>query len=286
MKIVENPYHTYDSDSKYAPLPNVQMWEYVVALNGVDCREFSYTDLVVLHSFLARDYTAYYYAENARQLQFQEEELAFVDDRSTIKRMDHKVIDYSEFPVICNSQYSPRIETRSIEYRKGVQIFSQLKDANKDSKKLYELIHLYEFARHFERTHKIYRNANFPLSLYFTILDSQIGSPENCGEVYCEVCKREVFHPVKSHAAHYRSFFGDLLKDVSKVRHSTYHNGAYFDFGEHLSAVMAEMRINGIPFTNDRKWKLYHDKKQVVEEIVRVLLTSRFLEVYSNGNAA
>jgi len=288
LKIVANPYHTYDFKSKYTPLSGCQMWEYVVALNGINNKAFDVRDLVVFHSFVSFDYTSYYYAENSPQITFDDEYLTFVADRSIIRRGDHRILDYSKFPVVHGSQYAnSEPETQYIEYRKGIEVFSKLRSSGKDLKLLYELVHLYEFARHFELTHRIYRNANLPLSLYFTILESLIGRPKSCkGKAYCEACNREIQHSVVSIGEHFKSFFENKLQDVSKVRNSTYHSGTYFDFGEHISNVMKERPITGINFTNEKQWGLYHDKKMTVQELVRILLTSRFLKVYSCRSVA
>jgi hypothetical protein len=94
ITVVTNPYHTYDLESKYTPLSG-QMWEYVVAINGLDNKDFNISDLIVFHSFVSFDYTTYYYAENAPQMQFDDGDLTFVNDRDIIRRKDHSILDYS-----------------------------------------------------------------------------------------------------------------------------------------------------------------------------------------------
>jgi len=277
LKTIKDPFPLGAESTKYLIL-NAQCWEYAVSVNGIENYRLSLNDLAVYHSFITHNPATYHYAENAPKLYFEDEELTFIEDRNEIKRGDTEVCDYSSFPLTIGSEYKSNQPKEFIDYKKGFELFLDLK-ADKKSKKLYELIHLYEFARCFEQTHRIYTNYNISMSLFITILESIIGSPKYCSKtIYCDQCGQEVQHRAVSLEQHFKKYFGSLFKDIREIRHRTYHKGDYFDFMQHLT----QLREKGISWVEDDKWNLYMDRRADLVEIIKIILTRRFLERYSN----
>lgn len=277
LKTIKDPFPFGAKSTKYLILSG-QHWEYAVSLNGVENQELSVKDLVVYHSFITHNSMTYHYAENAPKLDFEDKELTFIKDRNEIKRADTKVCDYSSFPISVDSDLKHNPRKSFIDYKKGFELFLDLK-GDKKSKKLYELIHLYEFARCFEQTHRVYTNYNIYMSLFITILESIIGSPEYCSKtVCCDQCGQKVQHRVVSLEQHFKKYFGSRFKDIRRIRHRTYHDGTYFDFMQHLS----QLREKGISWVEDDRWNLYVNKRDDLDDIIRIILTREFLERYSN----
>ena len=278
LKTIRDPFPFDDKSTKYLKL-NGQHWEYAVSVNGIENYKLSLKDLVVYHSFITHNSTTYHYAENGAKLYFEDEELTFIEDRNEIKRGDTEVCDYSSFPILVASKYKTNPTKAYIDYKKGFEVFLNLKE-DKKSKKLYELIHLYEFARCFEQTHRIYTNYNISMALFITILESIIGHPERCSKtVFCDQCKQEIQHSIISLEQHFKNYFGSRFKSIRGIRHRTYHDGTYFDFMQHLS----QLREDGVNWVEDDKWDVYMNKRHDLEEIIRLILTREFLELYSNG---
>lgn len=277
LKTIRDPFPFDDKSTKYLKL-NGQHWEYAVSVNGIENYELSLKDLVVYHSFITHNYMTYDYAENAPKLYFQDEELTFIEDRNEIKRADTEVCDYSSFPISIDSDLKQNPRKSFIDYKKGFELFLDLK-GDKNSKKLYERIHLYEFARCFEQTHRIYTNHNIYMSLFITILESIIGSPKYCSKtICCDQCGQKVKHRVVSLEQHFKKYFGSRFKDIRGIRHGTYHDGTYFDFTQHLS----QLREDKINWVEDGKWDLYVNKRDDLVDIIRIILTREFLKLYSN----
>jgi len=278
LKTIKDPFPFDAKSTKYLML-NGQCWEYAVSLNGIENYELSLKDLIVYHSFITHNSMTYHYAENAPKLYFEDEELTFIEDRKEIKRGDTEVCDYSSFPIPVDSDLKQNPRKSFIDYKKGFELFLGLK-TDKKSKKLYELIHLYEFARCFEQTHRIYTNYNISMSLFITILESIIGSPKYCSKtICCDQCRQKVQHRVVSLEQHFKNYFGSRFKDIRGIRHGTYHEGDYFDFMQHLT----QLREKGISWVEDDRWNLYMDKKHDLDDIIRMILTGEFLKRYSNG---
>lgn len=166
LKVIKNPYHHEPGEPpEYKPLTG-QIWPYSLALHGVDnvdwrelSKSFDVRDPVVFHSFITHNYMTYHYAENASRLDFDDDGLTFITDRGEISRTDTQVVDYTEFPIAVGTRYTATPTMEQIDYGKGFEVFSRLKE-DKKSKELYDLIHLYEFARSFEQTHRIYPSAH------------------------------------------------------------------------------------------------------------------------------
>jgi hypothetical protein len=117
------------------------------------------------------------------------------------------------------------------------------------------------------------------MSLFVTILESIIGHPKKCSKtVYCDQCTQEIEHYVISLEQHFQNYFGSRFKDIRKLRHGTYHEGIYFDLMQHVS----QLREDRTNWAEDDKWDLYMNKRDDLVEIIRMILTSEFLERYSN----
>ncbi len=279
VRIVENPYHSFEEISKGTlSVLNGQIWEYSLIISD----SYQYTsDLVVFHSFITDNYQTYHYAENANKLLFEDDDLKFIDDRNLIKEGVgmKKVVDFNEFPLLMNCNRIPYsdMEYEYIDYKTCFDRFRELKGKRikgiSGKYDLYDLICLYAFARSFEITHRMYRNAHLPLSFYITILESLIGKPESCNaKLHCDDCGTELpSHFKTSLEQRFKRYF-EQFKDFRKIRHKTFHGGSFFDFGGYLSDLVSS-KAN---WTDDKKFLLYQHKREEMECAIRILLTGEF----------
>ena len=117
------------------------------------------------------------------------------------------------------------------------------------------------------------------MSLFITILESIIGSPKYCSKtIYCDQCGQKVQHRVVSLEQHFKNYFGSRFKDIRGIRHGTYHEGDYFDLMQHRT----QLREKGVSWVEDDKWNLYANKRADLDNIIRIILTGEFVELYSN----
>jgi hypothetical protein len=180
----------------------------------------------------------------------------------------------------CNLLPESDQKIESVDYRTLFEMFIELKtkeiEGISGKYNLYNLISLFEYAKSFETTHKIYRNSNLAVSFYITILEALIGKPENCSaKVHCEKCRSMIPHSKISLEKHFQNYFRQFKKFRS-VRHGTYHGGKYFDFNKHFS----KLAQNKIDWTKDKKYIQYHHEREEMECVIRMLLTGELFNYY------
>ena len=276
IKVVKNPYNLEEVRKGKFSLLNGQIWKYSITVPN------SYqhiTDLVLFHTFVTNNSQTYHYAENSNELSFEDDELEFCTDRNLIgKGGATKIVDFNKFPLLMNCNRIPdsQMKFEYVDYKISFEKFLELKGnkVNGLSGKynLFDLICLYEFAKSFEITHKIYRNANLPLSFYITIIESLIGRPENCNiKLHCDDCGAEVPHSKMSLEKHFEKYFKQF-KSFRNIRHKTFHSGNYFNFSEYFSNLCKSKT----DWINDKTFHRYQHEKEEMECVIRILLTGEF----------
>ena len=199
IKIVKNPYYNFkEVNKRNLNILNGTVWKYSLVIPDFYQHR---NDLILFHAFITNINETYLYAENANKLWFKNDELEFFNDRNLIKKTGGyiKIVDFNKFPLLmtCNRIPESEMKFKYVNYKASFEKFLELKNRQvkglSGKYNLYDLICLYEFARNFEITHRMYRNANLPLSFYITILESLIGKPEICNtKLHCDVCGADI----------------------------------------------------------------------------------------------
>lgn len=276
--VVKNPYGSSNlTENEYEPLTG-QFWRYAAVLTNKNEYSADIRDLIVFHSFLSSNTMTYRYADSSKELTFEDDVLDFIRDTSDIDDQNLQIVDYDHFPILIESAFNANPDKFNINFKSGLNFFSNLKEKGGDFKKIYDLIQLYVFARCFDEQNHIYSNSNLSLSFYVTILESIRGKPEVCNnELECKVCGSKIPQHFKvSLEKHFKNAYGRYFKKIRDVRHATYHKGDYFDFFRYWS----DLRKERIKWTDDVKYKIYMDEKESVEEITRIILSNIFIECY------
>jgi len=206
-----------------------------------------YGDLVPFHSFIndrpaSRIESArpghsptYVFAETASEVLVEHSRLTFLkrNERSDL------LVDFDCFPVTeCVSEVGEPINV-SVNYGRAFETFTQLK-YQKESRRLYNQICLWVFARNFERVNRIYSNAYIPISFYVAILNSAIGRPEQCSAVlHCPACGRDIEHETETWGKYFRRHFGNEIGNQLDIRSKTFHEAAFLDFWEEWDRIGA-----------------------------------------------
>jgi hypothetical protein len=286
FRIVKNPYSFEALCRRELRTLNGQVWSYSLVIPDT----FKlWNELVIYHSFITNNPQTYNYAENAQKLFFEDRELEYIDSIDLVRKDSNSgivITDFNEYPLLmsCNQKPESEYVYKYINYKSGLEKFIELKDRKPKSMSghynLYDLICLYEFAKSFDITHRIYRNSNISLSFYVTILESLIGKPENCGvKLHCRECGSKIQHSKVSLEGHFRKYFG-RYRSIRSIRHKTFHEGSSFDFGKYFYNAM----INNQNRQNDKCIELYRNDKEEIECMIRILLTGEFYKYYINSN--
>ena len=234
-----------DENTTAIPRTDVMM-----ALSGPEPYDL-YADLVVFHSFLTDrplSTTEPVYFQCSRTYLFAERTKKALYDDAEIESIDSKGINFDHFPVAINVGMRPVF--RYISYRNAFSVFLNLKrkfatkNIRSQNKRLYDQIHLWEYARNFITTSRIYSNDYFPVALSMTILESLIGRPKKCTyHAKCPVCKNRIDHDAVTWSKHFRinnirRIPSHNIKIISTIRNEVYHNGNLFDLFEEFDKVM------------------------------------------------
>lgn len=282
MKVVRNPYDLEGIKNGKLSFLNGQIWKYSIIIPD------SYqhiNDLVLFHTFVTNNSQTYHYAENSNKLSFEDDELEFGDNKNLIgEGGSAKIVDFKKFPLLmsCNRIPESQLIFEYVDYKTSFEKFLELKTKKikglTGKYNLYDLISLYEFARNFEITHRLYRNTNLPLSFYITILESLIGKPEGCKiKLHCEDCGADVPHSKVSLEKHFEKYFKQF-KSFRSIRHKTFHSGSSFDFGKYFSDLY-KSKTN---WTEDKILHHYRHEREEMECVIRILLTGEFFKYCRN----
>lgn len=187
-----------------------------------------YRDLVIFHSFIADNPDTYVYAATTPHAQIDNLHLSQPEERSGLHPPYRHTINFDMFSVLVVT--GDDIKEEKICYRDAFHFFTNLK-LDKDTKKLYDLICLWVFARGYPSIDMVYSNENLPTAFYVVILESLIGQPPRCDDVlHCDKCGRDLHHDAVSRAQHFISHYGHRLRKAVKIRHQTLHEGRYSQF--------------------------------------------------------
>jgi hypothetical protein len=234
---------------------NTSRMDVVMALSGSDSFD-TYKDLIVFHSFLTyeplslvhrihwEESETYLFAEHTSKARFEDSEIEPIDPST----LNHIGVDFDHFRVAINVGVKPVF--RYVNYRHAFSIFLGLKHnagtkkIQDQNKRLYDQIHLWEFARHWVRMHRIYSNDYFPIAICMTILESLVGRPKRCqNKEECKKCGRPMDHDEVSWSKHFRRKYirrlsSDNIKLISAIRNDMYHRGNFFDWFEEYDKVV------------------------------------------------
>lgn len=205
----------------------------LLALPCIDGGSISvYKDLVIFHTFISGYSPTYIFAETAHKVLFPNSRLLFIHDTST---KDLRIVDFNSFPVEIYEDMDIQPETQYINYKQAFRKFRELQ-TNRVTRKLYDQIRLYIYAKGMVDINKIYTNTYLTLSLYVTILESIIGCPPKCDHsLTCSKCDAKITeHFTKSLDKYFKEHYPALHKKSRGIRHSTYHQGVYFDLTQSL----------------------------------------------------
>lgn len=281
IRLVKNPYGDIkEASEKHLPFLNGQIWKYSIVVKD----SFkNLKELVFFHSFVTNNIQTYHYAENSSKLFFDEDDLLFPSEIDKDTKTNELVyfVDFNKFPLLlsCNRIPTDDMKYSAIDYSLLFESFVELKKDRvsgvSGTYNLYEMILLYEFAKSFEVTHRLYNNANLPLSFYITILESLIGKPDSCSEsLTCKDCGAEIQQHFKtSLEKHFKKYF-QQFKGFREIRHKTFHGGCYFDFDEFFSGRFTD---NTFDYNNNKTIQLYRHKREELECSIRILLTNELL---------
>ena len=260
-----------------------QKYNVLLAIPHLDDYSFdTYRDLVVFHGFITNNHDTYEFAENTPKTQFLDSELVFIKH---VKEKDAPRLitsDFNSFPVYRydsqDSLNSAHPTCELVNYGEAFQLFAGLKQGN-ETRKLYNQIQLFAFARSFTSINRIYQNTNMPISFYITVLESIIGEPPICNnKLRCPACGVElVQHYKKSLERHFRDQYPMLSHKARSIRHSTYHEGQYFDF---ISSFIQSILDRGQG--NQQSGKRMAQDEEITAELdfqVQKKLTNSFLNL-------
>ncbi len=282
--MVDNPYGNINKASKkQLPFLSGQFWKYSIV---VPDSFKNLKELVFFHSFVTNNIQTYHYAENCAKLYFDEDDLCFSSEVDKVTQTNESIYfeDFNQFPLLltCNRIPANEKEYAIIDYGSLFQSFIELKTDKvpgmSGKYNLYEMILLYEFARSFEVTHRLYTNSNLPLSFYITILETLIGKPKSChSPLTCKDCGAKIQqHSKISLEKHFKNYF-QQFKDIRDIRHKTFHEGRYFDFSEFFSGQITDSSFD---YDNNKNIQVYQHKREELECVIRILLTNELLEYH------
>lgn len=256
----------------------------LMALPYIDDNSFeTYKDLVVFHSFISDNPKTYEFAENVTETSFEISKLNFIEDISNIDIGKIVTLDFDLFPVTTESN-TEKSKVEYISYKEAFDLFCELKSTNK-TKKLYNQIFLYVFARSLESITRIYSNTNIAVSFYITILESIIGKPPTCNDVLnCPTCGAQIpNHPTISLEEHFINHYGSRFKNLRNIRHRTFHKGEYSDLtGSWVKTYMKlyknGARTNNELESNSRLQAEIMDLEYIVQEKLKILFLKQYSE--------
>jgi hypothetical protein len=236
-------------------IPDTSRMDVMVALSGSDSFDI-YKDLIVFHSFLTyepislvhpihwEESETYLFAEHTTRARYDDSEIEPIDPST----LSHIGVDFDHFRVAVNVGVKPVF--RYVNYRYAFSIFLGLKrkagtrKIRDRNKRLYDQIHLWEFARHWVRMHRIYSNDYFPIAICMTILESLVGRPNTCrNKEECRECGRPMEHDTVSWSKHFRRNYirrvtSHDIELISRIRNDMYHRGNFFDWFEEYDKIV------------------------------------------------
>lgn len=236
---------------------------------------YTYQDLVIFHSFISGNPNTYEFAENAAETSYMNSKLTFIDIASNTDLGKITTLDFDHFPLTTELD-TTKPKVQYINYKEAFNLFSKLKSNNK-TKKLYNLICLYVFARSLEYITKIYSNTYIAISFYITILESIIGKPPTCNKTLeCPTCGALIpNHLEVSLTQHFINHYGKRLNNLRNIRHKTFHTGEYSDFWQSFTSVR---RNEGKLGKESEKYLKFFDQIMDFEDMIQEKLINLFLE--------
>lgn len=272
---------------------DIRRMDIMMALSGSDPLNI-YKDLIVFHSFLTyrplssmdpiywQESGTYLFAERTSKALYDDSEIESIDPST----LNHIGVNFDHFRVAINVGMKPVF--RHANYRYAFSVFLGLKHKagtkkiQSQNKRLYDQIHLWEFARNCVSIHRIYSNDYLPIALCMTILESLVGRPERCeNQQKCKVCKRPMEHDAVSWSKHFRRNYIRKVSSrdielISKIRNDMYHRGNFFDWFEEYDKVikMGEEanekdtdHLDNVEFVKDKILQI--SRRKLLDEFLR-----------------
>ena len=198
-------------------------------------------DFVIFHCFICGDSTTY---EAFGKTRLTPVIKSFESRKDFIQSLGREEVHAWAFTgdFDCITPFHANIE-HGLSYRLAFQKFIETKDRDDN---LYNCIRLYVFSCNFRKINKIYQNDSLSLALLYTILDTLLGRPKECGGIACcNKCNRELRHDEESLAEYQRGRIRELLENkkldsdsvdsyvkfltqINRIRSATYHHASYF----------------------------------------------------------
>jgi hypothetical protein len=274
-------------------------------------------DLVMFHSFVCNDPETYHYSEVAYPRTHENSRLKFVTDKAYFyertrlttggmvlkdeRQLRVNALDFDQLRLLVyptakestDKPLSPEEEaalrsegmlcsevepelSAAIQYRRAFQVFSGLKLKDK---RLYDQMRLYIFAKSTKELTEVYRNYNFSVAFYVSILETLAGEPPKCNAMtICPECGRPLPpHHKESIEQWLMDSYGSWFKRLRKIRQKLFHESDYFDIGD----VIYEIRHS----QDEGRWpgiSRFEDEVELLEKIARKSLIKAFMSHYDS----